>query len=232
VAKNIILQDDRKRSGKRSNKVDHRVINNHDFYFDVDEENSGILEIKNHEFPSLDLSKSRSKVQFTQNALNKNPKERTINMSDLYEKSDKLLNMATTSEKSYKKDINPGIDINMVLSQKTNKASGNTRKLHMQCSEMTPLDFLDDPPVYENHKHEILAMDTEDPPIGSYEVNSHAWKGKKSLEQMIMETFSDEEDDKEQGNFNKTLPSAISRPTTTYPSSTLRTMRPVQNEVV
>jgi hypothetical protein len=134
--KKTILEDGRNKKSSTS-KVERRSINNHDFFFNVLEDNNASLLIKVHD----------SSPQGDNVADYMLPKELKVNVSNVHKNSDKLLKMATnrtvTKKSSIKKEDKDGIDINQVLSQssKKGKVSIGNHETIVQRAETTPFDF-------------------------------------------------------------------------------------------
>jgi hypothetical protein len=122
-------------------------INNHDFFFNVLEDNDASLPIKVHDSSPKEDNVSDYML----------PEELEVNVSDVHKNSNKLLKMATnrtvTKKSAIKKEDKEGIDINQVLSQssKKGKVSIGKHETIVQRAETTPFNF-------------------EDAPIGTYEV--------------------------------------------------------------
>jgi hypothetical protein len=154
--KKTILEDGRNKKSSTS-RVERRSINNHDFFFNVLEDNDASLSIKVHDSSSQEDNVSDYML----------PEELKVNVSDVHKNSDKLLKMATNQtvikKPAIKKEDKDGIDINQVLSQssKKGKVSIGKHETIVQRAGTTPFDF-------------------EDAPIGTYEVRMHSTKKSKN----------------------------------------------------
>jgi hypothetical protein len=144
--KKTILEDGRNKKSSTS-KVERRSINNHDFFFNVIEDDDTSLSVKVHDSSPQGDNVSDYML----------PEELEVNVSDVHKNSDKLLKMATnqtvTKKPAIKKEDKDGIDIDQVLSQssKKGKVSIGKHETFVQRAETTPFDF-------------------EDAPIGTYKV--------------------------------------------------------------
>jgi hypothetical protein len=153
--KKTILEDGRNKKSSTS-RVERRSINNHDFFFNVMEDNDASLSIKVHDSSPQGDNVSDYML----------PKELKVNVSDVHKNSDKLLKMATNrtviKKLAIKKEDKDGIDINQVLSQssKKGKVSIGKHETIVQRAETTPFDF-------------------EDAPISTYEIRMHSTKKSK-----------------------------------------------------
>jgi hypothetical protein len=138
--KKTILEDSRNKKSSTS-RVERWSINNHDFFFNVLEDNDASLLIKVHD--SSPQGDNVSDYMLLE--------ELEVNVSDVHKNSDKLLKMATnqtvTKKSAIKKEDKEGIDINQVLSQssKKGKVSIGKHETIVQRAETTPFNFEDAP---------------------------------------------------------------------------------------
>jgi hypothetical protein len=150
-----ILEDGCNKKSSTS-RVERRSINNHDFFFNVMEDNNASLSIKVHDSSPQEDNVSDYML----------PEELEVNVSDVHKNSDNLLKMATNrtviKKPAIKKEDKDGFDINQVLSQssKKGKVSIGKHETIVQRAETTPFDF-------------------KDAPIGTYEVRMHSTKKSK-----------------------------------------------------
>jgi hypothetical protein len=172
-----ILEDGRNKESSIS-KVERQSINNHDFFFNVLEDNDASLSIKVHDSSPQGDNVSDYML----------PEELEVSVSNVHKNSDKLLKMATnrtvTKKSSIKKEDKDGIDINQVLSQssKKGKVSIGKHETIIQWAETTPFNFEDAPIAqwYIQNSNafyeEIEEEDQEEREIGRYSTTTSRTK--------------------------------------------------------
>jgi hypothetical protein len=171
--KKVILEHG-KSGGSSGNRVERRVIKNHEFLFDVDDSESDKIEVSIHKTAGAKVppqkQPSETKVSFEEDLFKLTESDTMlVNLNDVNPISSKLLKMATTrtmskkvSSATMKKKKNfVGVDVNQVLSQlsKKEKVSTGKHEIFLTRSKQTLMDFFE-------------------APLGSYEIGMHSIKDK------------------------------------------------------